>query len=348
MRRIAATVFLLLWTALALLAAYAMGSWLWRAARMHGWAALDCTIEASAVERHPEAVNAGREFRFVVSYRYAYQGRDYAGDRFAVDYSGAADAAETHRLSARFPPGAHVLCRVDPGRPSQAVLSLPSLWSAFGLAIPLLFIAVGVGGLYLLWRPRRAGEDKTARRVGSATAGALLGIGRARAWLAAALACVALAGAVTFCVTFLRPLSRLLAARSWPASRCLVEANQIRARVAQTPNRRSITAVADILYTYRVGDRRYESNRYDFLDSSAGGPSVQHALAERYPEGSTVVCWVNPDDPTEAVLSRELRPAYLVGLLPLAMFLLGAAALAHVLRGPAASDAQERGGGNPQ
>jgi hypothetical protein len=356
MRRIGATFFLLLVLAISLFVVAEMGGWLWRSARMYGWTRLDCTIEASAVERHPEAVNAGQEFRFVVAYRYSYQGRQHEGDRYTPGYSGGADSTETHRLSASFPPGARVACWVDPRQPEQAVLVRPNLWYGFLLAIPLLFAAAGGAGLYLLWRGRGEGADD-----GRVPAGAAVAPGRARGCMVVFLACFALYGAGLFLGVFFRPWSRLVSARAWPATSCVIQASQMRSHPPAGKQGRT-TWSADVVYAYVVGDRRHESNRYDFLGSGSSGGADERAILERYPAGSTTVCYVNPDDPAEAVLSRDFRPAYLLGLLPVAMVFLGAAGAVRVWRGRwllpgaraggrperGAGEEQERGDGEPE
>jgi hypothetical protein len=116
---------------------------------------------------------------------------------------------------------------------------------------------------------------------------------------------------------FLRPAIRTLAARSWPTSSCLVRTSQMR---TNTRGRRP-TYSADVLYSYEVAGRQYESNRYDFLGGSDSDFAGQSAIAARYRPGTRVDCYVDPQDPTAAVLSRSFRSAYLFGLVPLALLL---------------------------
>ncbi|MDP9121959.1 MAG: DUF3592 domain-containing protein, partial [Acidobacteriota bacterium] len=164
--RIAATLFLSLVLLFGLLAAWLLGGGLWQAARVYSWERLECTVESSSVEDHPEAAKAGDEFRFLVSYRYSYQGKEYTGNRFGVGAASSADATRARRLADRFAAGARVPCWVDSGQPAQTVLERPNLWLGLIVLVPLLFAGIGAAGLVLVWRGRPA-------RLASAAAAAM-------------------------------------------------------------------------------------------------------------------------------------------------------------------------------
>ena len=71
---------------------------------------------------------------------------------------------------ARYPPGARVPCWVDPAHPEEAVLDrdLSAMW-LFGL-FPLVFIAVGGGGMVWAIRAGRRGRAAAALPVDSPSA----------------------------------------------------------------------------------------------------------------------------------------------------------------------------------
>ena len=125
-----------------------------------------------------------------------------------------------------------------------------------------------------------------------------------------------------------RPLAQLLAAQSWTETECAVLSSQ----VATVSGSDGDTYKVDIRYTWTVGGRIYQSDRYDFAGGSSSGTRGKQAIVDRYPPGGRVRCWIDPTDPSSAVLSRGFSPMYLFGLLPVVFFLVGLAVLVWTFR----------------
>ena len=85
-----------------------------------------------------------------------------------------------------------------------------------------------------------------------------------------------------------------------------------------------------VRYSYRVGAQRFESTRYRFIDPFTDNKSAVESAAATYFVGAVVSCYVDPDDPTQAVLDRRLSPFMLIVLLPGAIAGLGLWTLANV------------------
>ena len=102
------------------------------------------------------------------------------------------------------------------------------------------------------------------------------------------------------------PIYRVIQSRSWRAAACEVLSSQV--------VRRDETSRPDIQYRYYVDDRPYIGNRYNFLPGSDSISDYQSVVA-RYPAGLRFECYVNPADPTQAVISRELTFGYFFGLI---------------------------------
>jgi hypothetical protein len=113
-----------------------------------------------------------------------------------------------------------------------------------------------------------------------------------------------------------RPLLRWWSAQGWPATQCEVVSSQ----VATHPGSEGDTYSVDIEYRYYVEDRSFTSRRYDFMKSSDTARADKEALVETYPPGRVFECFVDPQDPAEALISRRFRMAYLWGLLFFGMF----------------------------
>lgn len=102
------------------------------------------------------------------------------------------------------------------------------------------------------------------------------------------------------------------------------------------------TYSVDIHYTYAWEGRQYASQRYGFMSVSSSGYSGKNAVVNRYPVGAAAVCFVNPQDPGEAVLTRDFKLTYLIGLFGLPFFLVGFGVLVAGLRKKSTSDPSAR------
>lgn len=153
----------------------------------------------------------------------------------------------------------------------------------------------------------------------------------------------ALLGGGIFGFAFVRPLWRTAYAQSWPAVPCQI----LSSRVAESSGSDGSTYRVEIAYTYEVGGIRHQGDRYEFLGGSSSGYEGKNRVVARYPEGSLATCYVDPADPSQAVLSRRVSPWFLMGLLPLLFFGVGVYGLVFVLRGRRARPAAASPFGQP-
>jgi len=108
-----------------------------------------------------------------------------------------------------------------------------------------------------------------------------------------------------------RPLYLVYQARSWTAADCEV----LSSRVARNGD----TSRPDIQYRYYISDRPYTSGRYNFITGSTNDSSVS-ATVEHYSPGTKFQCYVDPADPTQAVINRDITYWYYFGLIFFAGF----------------------------
>src|SRR5207253_9556993 len=141
---------------------------------------------------------------------------------------------------------------------SQSVLARQRPSILFVLPLPLLFVAIGVGGLWAVWR---APGDKKAGPISSAGAnrnGTCLGLLLFGIFFLVGL------GVLAFMAGNVR---KALAAREWTPVDAVVVSSNVRTHRGN----KSTTYSANVLYAYRVGGREYRSNRYGFLTGSSSG-----------------------------------------------------------------------------
>ncbi len=127
----------------------------------------------------------------------------------------------------------------------------------------------------------------------------------------------------------IKPVARTIAAASWVATPCKV----LRAEVRQHDNDERITFSVYILYQYEFNGQTYRCDRYAFVTESSGICQSEARIAEQYRAAVNPVCYVNPNDPSEAVLKRGFHPKLLRAFFLLALLLIGVGGLIGVFRG---------------
>ena len=284
------------------------------------WNETPCTILSSGVTIDDDADDP---YRLTVTYRYAVRGIDHFADRVARTPVADDDYRTVARRASRWAPGVAATCFVDPDDPGTAVLVRRLPWWALFILVPLVFVAIGGGGLAAVWR-RSRDADATADAPISARPSSR----RGAIFMVVFGAIFAIVGAGALVPLLVVPAARLVQASGWLEVPCEVVSSTVRASESDD----GTTYRVDILYEYDVGGRTWRSNRFGFADWGSSGYRSKRELADRYPAGHHTVCFVDPGDPTLAVLDRSFRPVYLVGLAPLLFLGAGLAVAAHGLR----------------
>lgn len=286
--------------------------------RSESWEEIPCTIVASSVreDRSDES-----PYLFDVTYAYSYQDSEYTSQTYAPRYYGSFDYAEPFRLTREYPPGTKTVCFVRPSDPAGAVLRPPELSSQ---VMSLLFwVSLPVGLLALLlcfiWRRRKTWQDvempRGRTRLGPL--GLVVGLLFTGAFL--------LGGVLSFHGFLVRPVFDSVAWQGWKETPCAVIASHLITQSGPPPT----SYRPDVLYEYQFDGQTYRSNRYgaEGLSGTAGVGEQQ-----RLPAGMATVCYVNPKDPYEAVLVRNLPGGLWWGLLSLPFLAVGIVGMTVVLR----------------
>lgn len=277
------------------------------------WRPTPCDIVRSGVGDADKRGRRAGDFYLDVEYRYNFGGRLFVSDHPTLKRARVSDYGKVERLAEKYPAGGKATCYVNPADPGQAVLEQGSLVFPFLVFFPLIFVAIGVGGIYSAWRSPSL-RPAEARPISERAGGALAA--RVPVLFFGVFMFV---GLLMFVILSVRPLSRILSARSWPTIQCTILSSEFRSYRGNHGNTYSV----NILYSYTFNGRQYEANRYDFMGGSSSGYNGKRAIVSRFPPGSTTVCYVDPSDPTEAVMVRGFTPVMWIGLLPLAFFMLG-------------------------
>lgn len=269
----------------------------------------------------PETASPAHRYRFEITYRYTAGDREHNSNVYQLDYDGSDKLSEVEQLARTFPPGTEATCYVDPDDPARAVFARTSAWPLLVLVLPLIFVLVGVGGIITLWRsggPKRDAQGRERRAAISEKAK-----GSGTGCLVGFFAIFAAAGLLFMVPFFALPAWLAWSARSWNEVPCTIE----RSAVGDHGDTYSV----EVLYRYEVDGRGYHGERYHFFTGSTSGYSGKAEIVERLPVGTVTTCYVDPNDPSSAVIQRRLSNEMWFGLIPGIFVLVGVGGMVGTL-----------------
>ena len=267
--------------------------------RTYFWDKTDCTIQTSSVRED------GGSFKLDISYSYRAGGRWFTGTRLSAGMQPGMNGEDAQRVSQRYAPGSGATCHYNPSSPQDSVLERGSLWFLFFLLIPLVFVAVGVGGIIGVWRVKAAAATPVSerhRKGPSTTIGLRV----------FALFFIAMGGGFLFAF-FVRPALKAREAAGWPAVPCEILSSRVQ---SHSSSKGGLTYSVEIRYRYHFAGRDYTGTRYNSDTGSSSSRSWRAEVAKKFPPKLKTICHVNPSDPIEAVLSTSGSPDRWFGLIP--------------------------------
>jgi hypothetical protein len=287
--------------------------------RTHGWVPvpailLDQGEEIESPVENSEATPAAER----VPFRYTYEGRAYTRDTVTLSGSMKVNgrSSETGARLKRFDAGTSVTCYVNPENPGEAVLEKRSLAYAWFLALPGIFILVGLGGVYFVLKAKASQEKPISARHGTASSAA--GVWGIRVF---GLVFALIGGVATWFVG-VKPLLQAQSAKSWDEVPCKIRTAYVDSHKGSKGGR---TYSIKVSYSYSVDGRQYVGDRYNFSTGSSSGREWRDRAVDALTAQTDPVCYVNPAEPMESVLVREIGNEAWFGLIPLIFLVVGAA-----------------------
>jgi hypothetical protein len=229
-----------------------------------------------------------------VSYLYTYEGRDYTGTRLKPSGNRFDDAQDALRAQSRYKSDRKAICYVNPSDPSQSYLQKDSVFFGLFILIPGAFLAFGIIGLITVWRYKPpTGRAMSSRAPGYSGTLALRIFGAIF---------MLVGGGVTYALS-IHPWLQAREAANWREVPCRITHSEVD---SHTGSKGSRTYSLDIRYDYEFEGETYASGRYDFTVGSSSNREWRDAVVRANRVGSQRVCYVNPADPSDAVLNREI------------------------------------------
>lgn len=281
--------------------------------RVAAWEKVPCRILSWGVTvTHGPA---GSRVQPGMSFEYAFAGRTYRSSNYdeATDWVVDLRDFEAEGVVARRGPA---FCHVDPANPSKASFRAARLWFPYSLiGGGGLLAVISAGFLLRTYLPgqRTLDPESFKRRAGavvlSGLACFLLGMGAYQLW--------------TFAPH--DALRQQLVRTRLIEVPARVEATGIEEVRGSGRNSHRIYHRARLVYSYEHDGRRWHSDRWSFdaKFSSGGSKESLRAMLDRYPNGSALRTWIDPEKPWHATLSVELRWGLLLNLIPLAFVIAG-------------------------
>lgn len=253
--------------------------------------------------------SAGSRVQPGMSFEYRWGDRTYRSSNYdeATDWVIDLRDFEAEGAAARRGPA---FCRVNPANPSQASFRAARLWFPSSLiGGGGLLAVVSAGFLLRTWLPSRRTLDPNLfqRQAGSAIlaglAALLLGLGSYQLWRFAPH----------------EALRQQLVRHRLIEVPVRVEATGIEETRGTGRNSHRIYHQAHLVYSYEHDGRRWHSDRWSFQAKHSSGSKDQlRALLDRYPRGSELRGWMDPEKPWYSTLNPGLHWGLLWNLIPLA------------------------------
>ena len=270
------------------------------AVRSYTWKKVPCTILRSAVAEEPFSPTVTHHV-VKAEYSYNFGGREYKSTRFTTGkHQGSTDVTKAEQAAARLAPGRPSTCYVNPHNPNEAVLQRGELWGVLFLFAPLLIVGLIAHEDIFAWFERREWRRRKAEHLPlSETNDALQTDGR--------LVLMAILGLVMgiflggFCVV--GPIWRWAHAHDWVETDAVINRSELTSHSGMHGPQYSL----ELTYSYQQGGRPYRSDRRNFNQSIEEPVADLAAWTVAHQPGSSIRALVNPRDPTEAVLYRDLK-----------------------------------------
>ena len=276
--------------------------------RTYFWDKADCVIESSA------ASEKGGGFDFSVRYTYRFGGRTFTGTRFRMGMSPSMNGEDAQRAVQRYAAGVRTVCCVNGSNPAESALERGALWSLLFMIIPLVFVAIGVLGIFAVWRasPISAKPVSERHRAGGGKGG-VIGL------RVLALFFIGIGGGILYPM-FIRPLVKEGAAAHWPQVPCEIISSHVQ---RHSGSKGGSTYSVEIRYRYVFGGHSYTGTRYNFDTGNSSSRGWRAEAVANFPPKLRTLCYVNPEDPIEAVLSVKPSPDRWFGLIPAVFLIIG-------------------------
>jgi len=284
------------------------------ALRSYTWKQVPCTILRSSMAEEPFSPSV-LHYKVKVEYAYTFDGHDHKSTRFTTGrHPGSTEPTGIQKTVGRLTPGTRTTCYVNPRNPAEAVLKRGKLWAGLFLLTPFVIVGLMTHEEIFAWFEQRKWRRRTLVPLPMSETNEAMYLDK-RSLLFAILALMMGVFLGGFCVV--HPLSQWLDARDWQQTAGVLTRSELTSRSGMHGPEYSL----EVGYNYEFGAQKYRSTHRTFTGPMDEPVADLAAWAAAHRAGSPVRVFVNPRNPTEAVLDRTIKPSWVslsLGLLMLA------------------------------
>jgi hypothetical protein len=287
----------------------------WEKMRSRFWEATPCTIlssELTGLKSTKPTLN--------VTYHYTFEGKHYTGNRVALSGNTFDNLTSAQQAARRYRSDQRSTCYVNPSSPKECVLEQASLLFALILLFPLVFLGVGGVGLFRLWKAKLPTSAPLSEQHAK---------GASRWMLRLVGGVFTLTGVLFMHGIFARSWLVMRASADWRAVPCVITSSKVQSHSSDD----GVTYSVEITYDYEVDGEKFIGTRYNFAFGTSNLRDWRDHAVKAHPRGHKTVCYVNPNDPVDAVLVREMGPDAWFALLPAVFILAGVGMLVASRKG---------------
>lgn len=113
-------------------------------------------------------------------------------------------------------------------------------------------------------------------------------------------------GALLMTMTAIVPLSQHLKSESWIQTPAVVISSHVSQERRKSKNGSYTVYIPEIRYNYQYNKKSYSSLRHNFFKKEYRNPREAQELVRQHYPGKKITCFVDPDKPSEAVISRQI------------------------------------------
>ena len=115
-------------------------------------------------------------------------------------------------------------------------------------------------------------------------------------------------GLLGFVLNIIQPALKNWRSQEWQAVEAEVRSSQLSSARRKSKNSSYTVYKAEITYHYTVKGKNYSSSTYSFFHDFTRNFRKHKELLKNYPVGKKIVCYINPDNPEQAVMTQKMPP----------------------------------------
>ena len=122
-------------------------------------------------------------------------------------------------------------------------------------------------------------------------------------------------------VSWVRPLTSMISSLAWIETPCIILNSEVKLVYSSSVETKNTYKIL-IYYKYNFNGANYVESEYNFDNEATVFRTWKDAIVSAFPCGLATKCFVNPKNPSEAVLYRGPFTSFWYGLIPFSLLII--------------------------